>query len=112
MSGRWALGPISAEYWRVVKTRRTCLSPRLMSICEMMDTTLILMLTVAKAPTWKLHAGSDGHNSHFDVNCSQSPDLEIACGKRWPPSLILPPASKPHDHRYDVLKIFDTGALA
>ena len=75
------LGPISAKYWRVVKTLKTCLSPRVMSICEMTDITLISMLTVARTPTWKLHAGSNGHQ-------------------------ILPPALKPHNHHYDVSKMF------
>ena len=49
----------------------------------------------------------NGHNSHFDINNQESTNLEIACGKEWPPSLILSPVLKPHDHRYDVSKMFD-----
>ena len=60
--GGGLFGPTLAKYWRVVNTWRTCLSPRLISICETMDITLILIITVARALTWKLHAGSDGHH--------------------------------------------------
>ena len=60
--GGGLFGPISAKYWRVVNTQRTCLSPRLMSMCETTDITLILILTPMRAPTWKLHVGSDGHH--------------------------------------------------
>ena len=42
--------------------RRTCLSPGIISICKTTDITLILILTVARALTWKLHAGGDGHH--------------------------------------------------
>ena len=60
--GGGLFGPISAKYWRVVKTHRTCLSPRLMLIYETMDITLISILTVVRALTWKLHAGRNGHH--------------------------------------------------
>ena len=55
-------GPISAKYWRVVENWRTCLSPMLMSTWETMDITLVLILTVVRVLTWKLHVGSDGHH--------------------------------------------------
>ena len=60
--GGGLFGPTSAKYWRVVKAQRTCLSPRLISTCETTDIILILILTVARALTWKLHVGSDGHH--------------------------------------------------
>ena len=82
--GGWLFGHISAKYWRVVKSWRTCLSPRLMSTCETTDITLC-----------------------FNINSHKSPNWEITCGKRWPPSLILSPASKAHDQCYDVSKMFD-----
>ena len=82
--GGGLFGPISAKYWRVVKTQKTCLSPRLMLTCETMDITIVSILTVMRAPTWKLHNR-----------------------KQWPPSLILSPVSKPHNHCNDVSKMFD-----
>ena len=61
--GGGLFGSTSTKYWRVVNTQRACLSLRLISTYETMDITLILILTVVRAPTWKLHAGSDGHHS-------------------------------------------------
>ena len=46
------------------------------------------------------------HSPHFDINSCKSPNLEITCRKQWPPSLVLSPMSKPHNHHYNVLKIF------
>ena len=63
--GGGLFGPTSAKYWSAVNTLRTCLSPGLISACKTMDITLILILTVARALTWKLHAGSDGHHPWF-----------------------------------------------
>ena len=62
-------GPTLAKYWRVVNTWRTCLSPRLILTYETMDITLISILTVVRAPTWKLHAGSDGHHPWSCLQC-------------------------------------------
>ena len=47
------------------------------------------------------------HNSCFNINSCEGPNLEITCGKWWPLSLILSPVSKPHNHCYDVSKMFD-----
>ena len=67
--GGGLFGPTSAKYWSVVNTQRTCLSPRLILTCETTDITLILILTVMRAPTWKLHAGSDGHHPWSCLQC-------------------------------------------
>ena len=81
--GGGLFGPTSAKYWRAVNTQRTCLSPRLILTCKTMDITLILILTIMRAPTWKLHTGSNGHH---------------------PWSCL--PMLKPHDHCYNVSQMF------
>ena len=80
-------GPTSAKYWSVVNTWRTCLFPGLILTCETMDKTLISILTVARAQTWKLHAGS---NSHHPWSCLQHQNHMIITimYQRWSASLI------------------------
>ena len=56
------LGPTSARYWSVVNTRRTWLSHRLILTWGMTDRTLVSMLMVVAALTWKLHVGINGHH--------------------------------------------------
>ena len=56
------LGPTWARYWRVVSTHKTCLSPEVILISEVTDTTQVSIMAVARAPTWKPQAGSNGHH--------------------------------------------------
>ena len=60
--GGGLLGPTSAKYWRVVSTHKTCLSPQVISISKVTDTTWVSIMAVARALTWKPQAGSGGHH--------------------------------------------------
>ena len=60
--GGGLLEPTSAVYWRVVSSHKTCLSPKVILTSEVTDTTQVLIMTVARALTWKLQAGSNGHH--------------------------------------------------
>ena len=75
-------GPTSVRYWKVVNTQRTSLSPRLMSTWERTDRTC------------------------FNIDASNGPHLEGTCRDWWPPPLVLFPAPEPHNHYYNVLKLF------
>ena len=55
-------GPTWARYWRVVSTRKTCLSPGVILTTEVTDTTQVSIMAVARAPTWKPPADSGGHH--------------------------------------------------
>ena len=70
-------GPTSAKYWSIVNIRRTCLSPGLISTCQTMDITLIVILTVVRAPTWKLHAGSDSYHPWSCLQCQNHTIIAI-----------------------------------
>ena len=60
--GGGLLGPTSARYWREVCTHKTCLSPEVILISKVTDTTWVSIMAVARALTWKPQAGSNGHH--------------------------------------------------
>ena len=80
-------GPTSAKYWSAVNTLRTCLSPGFISTCKTMDITLILILTVAWALTWKLHAESDDHHPWSCLQ-HQNHTIIVTMYQRWSASLM------------------------
>ena len=73
-------GPISARYWRVVRTLRACISPQ-------------------------CHVGffDDRNDSSLDGGHGQSPKLEVTGWKQRPQSVFLLPLMGPHQHGYNIL---------
>ena len=80
-SGGGLLGPTSARYWSVVNTQRTWLS------------------------STHINLSNDRQDPCFDVNGCSGYDLKATCRNWCPPSLILFPALKPHNHHYNVSKM-------
>ena len=54
--------PTSTRYWRAVRTFRAYISPSLMLVSLMTETTLVLMAAMVRVLNWKLQVGSNGHS--------------------------------------------------
>ena len=80
-------GPIAARYWRVVRTHKTCLSLRVILTSEVTDTTQVSIVAMARAPTWKPHAGNDGHDPYSCLHWQNHTSM-VMMYQRWSISLM------------------------